>query len=119
MHDFLSVYKVARRFYLVQKSSNIVVPLIKNIIRELVFLEDDDAIQTVDLGSNACIDNHIADLNLNTGAADTNEVRQAIKLDACIVLLNNADVVLDQLLRKLSYVERMMLCSISVRLIGE
>ena len=87
---------MARRLDLIESRPDIAVPSRESIIRLLLFvIEDDDALESVDLSKYALVNNHVADLLFGSLDGDTDQCCQPLQSDASVVLLNHSQVVLD------------------------
>lgn len=89
----------------VQSLFDVVVPLSKLTIRELLLLREDyDALQAVDLCCDALLHNHVTKLSLGSLNGNTYENAKPLKLYAAVIPLDDADVVLDHLPEQLDQV---------------
>ena len=104
MDDLLTVNQVASLLNLVQCRLQVLVPRVELLISELfALINGDDAGQTIDLGSNAAINDHVSQFVLSALHRDTNELAHALKAHSAVVLLDHAQVVLDELSNQLDH----------------
>ena len=98
MNNLFSVNKMACLFNLVKSRLKIMVPRIEPLISELLaFIDRHNASQSVDLGPDASIHNHVAKFILSAFHRDTNKLTHSSQGDAAVVLLNHSEVVLNKL----------------------
>ena len=83
---------------LIKSRLQVGIPRVQSLVSELLPLIDrHDARQSVYLGSNPAIDNHVTKLVLRPLYGDTHELTHPRQRDPAIVALNDAQVVLDEL----------------------
>ena len=89
---------MTRRLNLIESSPDIRVPSRESVVRLLLLvIEHNDTFKSIDLCHNALVNHHVADLLLRSLKGDTDQCCQSLQPYARIVLLNYAQVVLDQL----------------------
>ena len=98
VNDLLSVNQVTCCLNLVKGSFQVLVPRIEFLVGELtMFVDGDDACETIDLGCNSAIDHHVAQLVLSSLNWDTNELAHASKINFAVIFLDHAQIVLHKL----------------------
>jgi len=114
--NFLSVNEMASLLDLVQDLGDGVVPATEAFVSELLSLgEDHDALQTVNLGLDSLVDNHVSEFGFNSVLRDAQESSDSAEADAAVVFLDDSEVVLAELLQEPVHVS---LSSLSIEFEG-
>ena len=101
VNNLLSVYELTGLLNFVKKGFDVLIPILKCSFGSFICLvESDLPFQSVDLGFNPLITNHIAKLWFGSIFWDSNQFRKCWNTNFWIVLVNNSQVVLDQLSKK-------------------
>ena len=117
MNNLFSVNKMTSLFNLVKGRLKIVVPRIEPLIRELLaFIDCHNASQSVNLGPDASIHNHVSKFILGALNRDTNKLTHSGQGDAAVVLLNHSEVVLNELADQLNKMVLVVQCALLERL---
>lgn len=117
VHDFLSVDEVAGLLDFLEHVPHVVVPLVEGLVRGLLnratraLLENNYTLHSVDFCTHTgFLDNHVSELLLSEIDADTGELSETLKTDARVVLLDSADVVLNELTVEFLQMRGRILC---------
>lgn len=112
MHHLFPVNQMASLLNLVKHVSDIVVPVIEHVIALLVLQEAHNALQSVDLGCDSFVHDHVSNFLLSQVNTHSYYLSQTSKSDPAVVLLDDSDVVLNQLPQVLLKVSFGMLCQV-------
>ena len=110
MNHLLTVNQMARVLDLREERLQVLVPALQYLLgARLLLLEADDPLQPVDLGGDTLVNHHVADLLLSTVLRNADQIGKCGDANARVVLLDHADVVLDQLPDELTQMQHTVL----------
>ena len=96
VNNLLSVYELTGLLNFIKECFDILIPILKCAFGSFICLvESDLPLQSVDLGFNPLINDHVAKFLFRSIFWDSNEFRKSRNTDLGIVLVDNTEVVLD------------------------
>ena len=119
MNNFLPVNKMTCLLNFIQQGFDIWIPISKFAICSLILLfECYLPGQSVDLGIDALVDNHVSNFGFCAIFRNTNKSCQSWDFDFAIVLFNDSEIMLNQLSNEFSHVRLWILSAVAEGLVS-